>query len=71
MKSLPVISHRLFVAAIGNESRAHDKPRPLEKPSFEAAGQAASVTVEVAHQAMPILQGGLRPIQASTPQARA
>ena len=31
MNSLPFISHHLFVAAIGNEGRAHERPARHDK----------------------------------------
>ena len=37
MNSLPFISHHLFVAAIGNEGRGHEKPARHERP-FVGAG---------------------------------
>jgi hypothetical protein len=70
MNSLPLISHRLFVAAIGNESRAHGRPRRLEKPSAEVAEQAALVAILAANQARPTINGGFRPFQASASQVR-
>jgi hypothetical protein len=69
MKSLPLISHRLFVAALGNESRVHERPGWLEKPSAEVPEHVAMMALAAADKAATV-QGGFRPSQAASPQPR-
>jgi hypothetical protein len=38
MNSLPLISHHLFVAAIGNEDRGHERPARRERLSAGSDG---------------------------------
>jgi hypothetical protein len=69
MKSLPLISHRLFVAALGNESRVHERPEWLEKPAGEVPEHVAIMALVAADKAATV-QGGFRPFQAASPQSR-
>jgi hypothetical protein len=71
MYSLPLISHHLFVAAIGNEGRVHEKPRRQEKPPVDLSGHATVIALEVVDGVRPISGGGTRPLRASATQARA
>lgn len=65
MNSLPLISHRLFVAAIGHEGRVHERPRRQEKPPVNLAGHSPAVALEVVAEARPVTSGGLRPLRVS------
>jgi hypothetical protein len=47
MNSLPFISHKLFVAAIGNEGRAQERPTRHERPSGGAAEPVRAIPLEV------------------------
>ena len=47
MNSLPLISHRLFVAAIRHEAPASVKPGPSETSFMATAGKAAALPLEV------------------------
>ena len=47
MNSLPLISHHLFVAAIGDEGRAPDRSIRGERPSALPVEQASAITLEV------------------------
>jgi hypothetical protein len=71
MNSLPFISHRLFVAAIGNEGRVQEKPRRQEKPPADLAGHASAIALEVVDEAGSLSSGGTRPLRASATQPRA
>ena len=47
MNSLPFISHHLFVAAIGNEGRAHERPTRHERPAVRVVAPASIIALEV------------------------
>jgi hypothetical protein len=52
MNSLPLISHRLIAAAIGNESRAaRERPRWPERPSVQVEEQATLIALATADNA--------------------
>jgi hypothetical protein len=70
MNSLPLISHRLFVAAIGSESRTHERPTRHERPSVGAADRASDIPLEVMDGRTPWPTGAVRPLRASFAQAR-
>jgi hypothetical protein len=70
MNSLPFISHHLFVAAIGNEGRAHERPTRYERPSVGAAAPASAIALEVMDGRKPLLSDAARPLRASVAQAR-
>jgi hypothetical protein len=71
MNSLPLISHRLFVAAIGNEGRVHDKPKRQERPPVDLAGRGPAIALEVVAGARVICSDGTRPSRASATQPQA
>jgi hypothetical protein len=72
MNSLPFISHRLFVAAIGNEGRAHERPTRHERPFVEAAAAPASViALEVMDDRQPMPEGVARASRERIAQVRA
>jgi hypothetical protein len=54
MNSLPFISHHLFVAAIGNEGRGHERPARHERSFTTPADQASAIPVEVIDAQKPI-----------------
>jgi hypothetical protein len=70
MYSLPFISHHLFVAAIGNEGRVPEKPRPHERPPADLAGNALAVALEVVDGPRPVSSRGTRPLRTAAAQAR-
>lgn len=70
MNSLPFISHHLFVAAIGNEGRGHERPMPHERPLAGPVDQASPITVEVMDARRPMPAGMTRAPQARITQAR-
>ncbi len=63
MNSLPLISHPLFVAAIGSEDRGHERPVRREKPSGGAEGCSRAIVLELPFGRKPIgedARGALR-----------
>ena len=62
MNSLPLISHHLFVAAIGNEGRVQEKPTRQEEPPDDLSGHATAIALEVVEGARSISNGGTRPL---------
>jgi hypothetical protein len=70
MNSLPLISHHLFVAAIGNEGRAHARPTRHDRPAGQPADPASAIALEVMDGRKPLPAGAARPLQASIAQAR-
>ena len=70
MNSLPFISHHLFVAAIGNEGRAHQRPTRYERPSAGAADPAIAIPLEVLDSRKPLPVGAIRPLRASAARAQ-
>ena len=54
MKSLPFISHHLFVAAIGNEGPAQEKPARHERSFTAQADQASAIALEVMDARTPM-----------------
>lgn len=71
MNSLPFISHRLFVAAVGNEGRAYEKPTRHERPFAEADAPASVIALEVMDNRQPMPAGVSRASRARIAQARA
>ena len=78
MNSLPFISHHLFVAAIGNEGRGHERPTRRERPFAGPADQASAIALEVMDARKPMPAGATRALRATdrpgpglTPAARA
>ena len=70
MNSLPFISHHLFVAAIGNEGRAHERPARREAPFVGAADAASAIALELMDGQKPLPTGAVRPLRVSVAQAR-
>ncbi len=70
MNSLPLISHHLFVAAIGNEGRAHEQPRRHEHAPGAETGRASAIALEVVDGTRPMRNVATRPLPASVTQAR-
>ena len=70
MNSLPFISHHLFVAAIGNEGRAHERPTRHERPSVGAAEPAHTVALEVLDGRKSLPAGAVHPLRVSVAQAQ-
>jgi hypothetical protein len=70
MNSLPFISHKLFVAAIGNEGRARQRPTRQERPSGGAADAASAMALEVMQDREPWPTGTMHPMRAFVVQAQ-
>ena len=70
MNSLPFISHRLFVAAIGNEGRAQERPTRQARPTVEAAAPARDIVFEVMDDRQPIPEGANCASRAMVAQVR-
>jgi hypothetical protein len=70
MNSLPFISHHLFVAAIGNEGRAHARPTRHERPSAGPVEPASVIALEVLDSRKPLPGVAARPLQTSAASAR-
>jgi hypothetical protein len=70
MNSLPIISHRLFVAAIANEGQERERPRRPEKTSGDVRDPAAILALAAADRPTSIYDG-FRPLQGVVSQARA
>ena len=68
MTSLPFISHHLFVAAIGNEGRAHARPTRQERQSVGPAAPVNAIPLEVLDGRKPLLAGSARPLRVSDVQ---
>jgi hypothetical protein len=71
MSSLPLISHRLFVAAVGTESTPAEEPARNE-PAIVAAQvpETPAIPLEVLESSRPMPSGVLRRFQASIPATR-
>lgn len=71
MNPLPVISHHLFVAAVGNVGHVQEKPGHQKRPFSEAACGPAVRALALGDEAMPLLRHGARPLRMPAHQARA
>ncbi len=60
MSSLPLISHHLFVAAIG-----HQADLPVEVSSQEAGNKPGAISLEVLDWTEPLPEHAVRPLRAS------
>jgi hypothetical protein len=70
MNSLPFISHHLYVAAIGNEGRAHARPTRHEQSFVGPVEQANAVLLEVMDGRKPLPSDATRPLRASVARPR-
>jgi len=70
MNSHPFISHHLFVAAVGNEGRAHARPTRHDRSFVEAAAPASAITLEVMDTRKPLPAAAARRLRASVAQAQ-
>jgi len=61
MSSLPLISHHLFVAAIG-----HQADLPVEVPSQEPGSNPGAISLEVLDWNEPLPERTARPLRASS-----
>jgi hypothetical protein len=57
MNSLPFISHHLFVAAIGNESRGHERSEGHERSFTAPADKVSAMALEVMDARKPMPEG--------------
>ena len=65
MSSLPLISHHLFVSAIGNEESAPADPARGKQPGMDPANGASAIGLELLDYTTSIPQGMSRPLRAS------
>ncbi len=65
MSSLHLISHHLFVAAIGSEDDGQARPARRDTPGFEAANYASAVPLEVLDSTQPLPVGSMRTLRVS------
>jgi hypothetical protein len=70
MNSLPFISHHLFVAAIGNEARAHARPTRHDRSLVGPADPASAIPLELLDGRKPLPAREARPLRASVAQSR-
>jgi hypothetical protein len=70
MNSLPFISHHLFVAAIGNEGRANERPTRHERLSVGVADAANAVALEVLDGRRQLPVGDVHSLRVSVAQAQ-
>jgi hypothetical protein len=69
MNSFSLISHRLFVAAIGNASGSTASPSKNQNRFIKAAGCATAIPVELLGSSKPGPAAGERPLRyASQPE---
>jgi hypothetical protein len=71
MNSLPLISHHLFVAAIGNEGRASERSMRRQRSSASADSPARPIALEVVDDARTINEGTRRLLRARLVETRA
>jgi hypothetical protein len=71
MNSFPVISHHLFVAAIGDEAGFLEMPRRQKQSFVELADQAAAIALELEDDTRPMTRGGARALRIPWDQAEA
>ena len=71
MNSLPIISHHLFVAAVGNEGQRQGRPTRRDRPIAGLAEQATAVPLEVLDARESLPEGAARALRARISQARA
>ncbi len=69
MNSLPLISHHLFVAAIGNEGRMDDKPAPHERLSIVPGDHPSAIALEVMDGRRPMPESETRALRARMSEA--
>lgn len=70
MNSLPFISHHLFVAAVGNEDRAHERPTRHLRPSGGAVTPLPAGLIEVPDSRRPISDRTTLALRTCLAQAR-
>ena len=63
MNSLTFVSYHLFVAAIGNEGRVHERPTRDERPSVGTAGPETGIAIEVMDKRKPSPATAVRPLR--------
>jgi len=71
MNSLPLISHHLFVAAIGNEDRGHERPARRDRTFAGSDGGASAFALEVMDAPKPMAEDATRASRAGVARARA
>ena len=71
MNSLPLISHHLFVAAIGNEGHAQERPTRQEKSFVELTPQPTAITMQELDEARLLTRGEIPPPRVPAAQVRA
>jgi hypothetical protein len=64
MSSLPWISHRLFVAAVGNDAAEHEKSNSPASAA-DSDEDSSTMALEVLDCTTPLPLAGARPLRAS------
>ena len=70
MNSAAVISHHLFVAAIGNETRSHGRAARGEDPRVPMAAEIPVIPLELLDRIAPLPHGVVRAPGAGRTSAR-
>jgi hypothetical protein len=70
MNSLPLIPHHLYIAAIRNEGRPHERPTPKERRSDAAADPVNAMVLEVTDRWQPMPPGAAYPLGVSVSPLR-
>jgi hypothetical protein len=66
----PVISHHLFVAAVGNETRSQERSARRRHPPAERVAQGAAIPLELMDRFVPLPGSALRALRATSNPAR-
>ena len=69
MSSLPLISHRMFAAALGTEESAPMKASGDQEGSLNSASAASAVALEVLEYTQPMPNLAARSLRAAVPAA--
>ena len=69
MNSFPLISHRLFVAAIGNSNGVTGSVSKNQIGHIKAAGCATAIPLELIDSSKPGPAAGERPLRCANQQA--
>ena len=70
MSSLPMISHHLYAAAVGNDHRVQREPAHSHTMAFDAPASASAVPLEVLDSAYPMPDRSVRRLTPSIAATR-
>ena len=71
MNSLPLISHHLFVEAIGGNDRASRKRAQADRPPVTLKGIATALPLELLDAVQPMPAGATRQLRATVASGEA